>query len=318
MNQTAIQFHDDHPGVASLRDEVLRGLAARPKAIPPKFFYDARGSVLFDEICAQPEYYPTRTEIGILRDNAHEIAELVGAGALVIELGSGASRKIRLLLDALQPAAYMGVDISKDFLLQATRRLAQDYPWLEVHAACADFSRTLDLPRCTIGARKLAFYPGSSIGNFEPDQARTFLAQLHGALRPHGALLVGVDLKKDAGILNAAYNDARGITRAFNLNLLERIRAELGAELDPKAFEHLAFYNVELGRVEMHLRSVRDQQVVIDASRFDFRAGETVHTENSYKYAVDEFAALAQAAGFQPMQVWTDADRLFSIHYLAT
>jgi dimethylhistidine N-methyltransferase len=317
MNQPAIQFYDDHPGVDSLRDEVLRGLAAAPKMIPPKFFYDGRGSALFDQICDQPEYYPTRTEIGILRAHAREIAALAGPGALIIELGSGASRKIRLLLDALQPAAYMGIDISKDFLLQAARRLAQDYPWLEVHAACADFSRTLDLPRCQVGARKLAFYPGSSIGNFEPEQARGFLRRLHGALQPNGALLIGVDLKKDTAILDAAYNDARGVTRDFNLNLLHRIRRELDARLDPSAFEHRAFYHADRGRVEMHLRSRRDQQVVIDGHGFDFRAGETVHTENSYKYAIDEFQAMAQASGFRPLQVWTDAGQLFSVHYLA-
>lgn len=316
MNSAAIQFHDQQPGVSSLRDDVLRGLAAQPKAIAPKFFYDARGSELFDRICAQPEYYPTRTEIALLQRYADEIAQLAGADVQLIELGSGASKKVRALLDAMQPAAYVGIDISRDFLMQATHRLAQDYPWLEVHAACADFSRRLDLPRCQSGARKLAFYPGSSIGNFEPTDAVRFLSQVREALLPDGALLIGVDRKKDVSVLEAAYNDAAGVTREFNLNLLVRMREELGARLDVDAFEHRAFYNNVAGRIEMHLVSRARQCIEIDAQRFEFLAGETVHTESSYKYSVEEFQHLARNAGFVPLQVWSDPRALFSVHFL--
>jgi dimethylhistidine N-methyltransferase len=317
MNAAAIRFHDEHPGVSSLRDEVVRGLGEQPKAIPPKFFYDERGSKLFDRICEQPEYYPTRTEIGILDQCAADIAALAGPGTVLVELGSGASKKVRLLLDALRPGAYVGVDISRDFLLQSTARLAQDYPWLQVHACCADFSRELSLPALEPTSRKLAFYPGSSIGNFEPEAAGAFLRQLRRMLLPDGALLIGVDLKKDPAILDAAYNDACGVTAEFNLNLLHRIRRELDATLDVKGFRHRAFYNVARGRVEMHLHSERDQEIRINGRRFGVHAGETIHTENSYKYALDEFRQLARQAGFRPLQAWTDPGALFSVHYLS-
>lgn len=316
MSAPAVRFRDDHPGAASLREEVVTGLSRRPRSIPPKFFYDERGSRLFDAICELPEYYPTRTEIGILENHAHKIAELAGPECLLIELGSGASKKVRLLLEALRPSAYMGIDISRDFLLASTRRLAADYPWLEVHAYCADFSQTLDLDYCPLEFRKLGFFPGSSIGNFEPAQAETFLSHLKSVLAPGGALLIGVDLRKDSVILNAAYNDAQGITAAFNLNLLQRIANELDAELDLDGFEHRAFYDEDRGRIEMHLVSRRPQQIRIEDRVFRFAAGETIHTENSYKYTAVEFQALARRAGFAPARVWTDAAGLFSVHYL--
>lgn len=310
----AVQFYDYHPGVASLRDEVLQGLTARPKAISPKFFYDARGSQLFDAICELPEYYLTRAEMDILQRQARTIAALIGPECLLIELGSGASKKVRLLLDALRPSQYLGVDISKDFLLQSTRQLAADYPWLEVHAACADFSQTLDLSYCPPSVEKLAFFPGSSIGNFQPHEAVHFLAQLAANLRPHGALLIGVDLKKDPRLLHAAYNDAQGVTAEFNLNLLWRIRAELDTDLDPARFAHQAFYNESQGRIEMHLLSREQQRIRIEGRLVEFEAGETIHTENSYKYHIDEFQVLARQAGYRPEYVWTDAERLFSVH----
>jgi len=316
MNHAAVRFHDGEPGVDSLREAVLDGLAASPRAIPPKFFYDQRGSELFDQICRQPEYYPTRTEMAILERAAGEIAELTGPDALLVELGSGASTKVRLLLEGLRPATYLGVDISRDFLLDATARLAHDYPWLEVHAACADFSQTLELPPCAPAAHTLAFYPGSSIGNFEPGQAREFLARVRDSLGPGDALLIGVDLKKDPAILNAAYNDASGVTAAFNRNLLYRIATELDAQLDPEAFDHHAFYNETAGRVEMHLLSRCDQTVRIDGHRFHFSPGDGIHTENSYKYSVEEFQALAADAGFGHERVWLDHRELFSVHYL--
>ena len=312
----AVRFYDNHPGTASLRDEVLRGLALQPKMIPPKFFYDRRGSELFDAICGLPEYYPTRTEIALLQAHAKEIAALAGPECLLIELGSGASKKVRLLLETLQPSAYMGIDISKDFLLNSARQLAADYPWLEVHAACADFSHTLHLSYCPSHFRKLAFFPGSTIGNFEPDAAMTFLKQLRKILWPDGALLIGVDLKKDSAILHAAYNDAQGVTAEFNLNLLSRIQNELDTNLNPVSFSHQAFYNEHLGRIEMHLMSQYAQRVRVENCWFSFAAGETLHTESSYKYSVAEFHQLARRAGYQAKQVWTDTQQFFSIHYL--
>jgi dimethylhistidine N-methyltransferase len=309
-------FYDEDPGQASLREAVLSGLAAQPKTIPPKFFYDQRGSQLFDAICELPEYYPTRTEVALLQMHAREIADLIGPQCLLIELGSGASKKVRLLLETLQPSAYLGIDISRDFLLQSTQRLAADYPWLEVHAACADFSRELALPALDAGHQKLAFFPGSSIGNFEPGEATTLLGRLADILGPGGALLIGVDLKKDPRILHAAYNDAQGITAAFNLNLLERIRTELDTNLIPDNFYHKAFYNSVQGRIEMHLGSRSQQRIRIANRWFEFAADETIHTENSYKYSVAEFQSLAAQAGYQPTRVWIDEHELFSVHYL--
>lgn len=315
----AVRFHDQHVDDAnpSFLDDVMAGLSVRPKALSPKYFYDRPGSVLFERICVQPEYYLTRTEEQILVAAAAEIAELAGPESLLVELGSGASRKIRLLLEAMQPACYLGVDISREFLLESTRRLAADYPWLEVHAAWADFSRRLSLPRGMSGGRAVAFFPGSSIGNFEPAAAETFLAGLHGLLPTGSGLLIGVDLIKDRDILEAAYNDAAGVTAQFNLNLLERLRAELGAELDPASFRHLAFYHEAASRIEMHLESRRDQTICLGGREFMFSAGETLHTENSCKYSVEGFQLLAKRAGFAPTAVWTDPRQLFSVHYLS-
>jgi len=316
VSARAIRFHDERPAVATLRDEVLRGLAAQPKRIAPKFFYDERGSRLFDAICELPEYYPTRTEMAILRGCAPEIRQLAGPDCTLIELGSGASRKIRLLLDTLRPQRYLGIDISREFLLESAEQLAHDYPWLEVHAACADFSMALDLPDVSGPGYRLVFFPGSTIGNFEPGEALAFLQRIRALLRPQGALLIGVDLKKDAQILHRAYNDSQGVTAAFNLNLLERLRTELHAELDPRGFRHQAFYNARAGRIEMHLVSQRAQEVRVCGQRFRFRAGESIHSENSYKYSVAEFHALARRAALQPVRVWIDPQRLFSVHYL--
>ena len=315
MSASAVRFYDIRPEVEDFREEVLRGLASQPKRVSSKFFYDRRGSELFEQICRQPEYYPTRTEIGILRACGPELARLAGPGSVLIELGSGASRKVRLLLERLRPSAYVGVDISREFLLQATRRLAQDYPSMEVYALCADLGRPLELASAPFG-RRLAFYPGSSIGNFEPEAAATFLRNLRTLLGPGGALVIGVDLKKDLASLHAAYNDAAGVTAAFNLNLLRRLQRELGAELDLGGFRHEAFYNEVQGRIEMHIESLRRQTIRIDGHPFPFAAGERLHTENSYKYTIPEFRALAQRAGFVPARVWTDAQSLFSVHYL--
>jgi len=316
VNQPAIRFRDEHPTVATLRDEVLLGLAARPRRIAPKFFYDRRGSQLFDAICELPEYYPTRTEMAILESCAGEIAALAGRDCTLIELGSGASKKVRLLLERLRPRRYLGVDISREFLLESVQRLAGDYPWLEVHAACADFAQDFDLPDDAGTAPRLAFFPGSTVGNFEPHEARAFLQRIRRLVQPDGALLIGVDLKKDPQVLARAYNDSVGVTAAFNLNLLERLRAELGAELDPRGFRHRAFYDAARGRIEMHLVSRRAQEIRVLGRRFRFEPGETIHTENSYKYSVEEFHALARGAGLRPQRVWLDPRRLFSVHYL--
>jgi dimethylhistidine N-methyltransferase len=311
-----VSFHDAHPGVADLRHEVLDGLARRPRAIPPKFFYDERGSELFDRICELPEYYQTRTETAILRRALPDLVRLVGAECLLVELGSGASKKVRLLLEELRPSAYVGVDISKAFLLASTATLARDYPWLEVHAACVDFSAGLDIPHAELPTHKLGFYPGSSIGNFDPDDAVRLLTDVAEMVGRDGHLLIGVDLKKPVGVLNAAYNDAAGITAAFNLNLLQRIRSELDTDLDPATFAHYAFYSPLAGRIEMHLISKRRQQVCIEDKRFAFEPGEGIHTENSYKYTVAEFGELARRAGFQQQAVWLDDDQLFSVQLL--
>lgn len=317
LNLERVYFYDEQPEPATMLDEVLQGLAKRPRRIAPKFFYDERGSRLFDAICELPEYYLTRTEMGILESCTEDVARLAGPDTTLIELGSGASRKVRLLLEALRPRRYFGIDISREFLRQSVQSLARDYPWLEVHAACADFMQDLHLPVGAEEGKKLAFFPGSTIGNFEPQQALTFLQQVRRMIQPDGALLIGVDLKKDPNILHAAYNDSAGITAQFNLNLLYRLRNELGAQINPQGFQHRAFYNAARGRVEMHLVSQYGQDISLQGHRFHFEAGEGIHTENSYKYTLEEFHAIARAAGLRPRQAWLDAERLFSVHYLS-
>lgn len=311
-----MHFYDYHPPVSDIRDEVLAGLNRCPKQIAPKYFYDRRGSQLFDAITELPEYYPTRTELGILESNGSQIAEFLGNDCLLMELGSGSSRKIRVLLDALQPAAYVPMDISRGHLLEAATILARDYPELEVHAACTDYSSDFELPDLPDHLPRAAFFPGSSIGNFEPEDARALLQRVGNHLGPDGKLLIGVDLKKDKATLHAAYNDAQQVTAAFNLNLLERINRELEADFQLDRFEHHAFFNEPLGRVEMHLRSMRDQQVRVAGRSISFTAGESLHTENSYKYSVEEFQSLAADSGFVAERVWTDNDLLFSVHCL--
>jgi dimethylhistidine N-methyltransferase len=311
-----LAFDDLRPPLEDFCAAVIAGLARRPRSLSPKFFYDARGSELFDEITGLPEYYPTRTEIALLREHGAAMAALLGHDTLLIELGSGSDAKIRVLLDALRPRAYVPIDISREHLLRSARGIAGDHPGLAVHALCADYTRAFALPEAVRGLRRAAFYPGSSIGNFEPDQACALLRGVAELLGPDGRLLVGVDLKKAPVRLHAAYNDSQGVTARFNLNLLHRIRRELGADIDPAAFRHHAFYNGDAGRVEMHLIATRPQTVVVDARRFEFAEGDGIQTENSYKYAVDEFGALAAAAGFDTLRVWQDRERLFSVHCL--
>jgi L-histidine Nalpha-methyltransferase len=316
MTQKTIELHDLHPTPADLAAEVLSGLRRRPRAIPPKFFYDAEGSRLFDAITQTPEYYPTRTELAILRAHAPEIAERVGTGSLLVEPGGGSCAKVRILLEGLRPCAYVPIDISREHLRLAAEQVAAEFPWLEVHAACTDFTRDLALPVSAPEGPRVAFFPGSSIGNFDPSGAVDFLAAVAELVGPGGFLLIGVDLKKDRSLLNAAYNDAAGVTAAFNRNLLSRINRELGADFDLTAWDHRAFYNESLSRIEMHLVSGRPQTVRVAGESFAFAAGETIHTENSYKYAVAELQQLARRADFQPEAVWTDPDDLFSVHLL--
>lgn len=316
MSTPAVRFYDHHPQPANFYREVVDGLRARPRRVPPKFFYDERGSRLFDRICRTPEYYPTRTELAILQARAAEIAERVGTGCVLVEPGSGSCEKVQPLLEDLRPAAYVPVDISGEHLRAAAARVSQTYPWLEVCAACADFTVPLRLPPAVGEGRRVAFFPGSSIGNFDPEAAVGFLGNLAEMVGPGGGLLIGVDLKKDPAVLDAAYNDAEGVTAAFNLNLLERINRELDGDFRPERFRHHAFYNAARGRVEMHLVSECDQVVRVDGHRFGFAAGEGIHTESSYKYTVEEFRALGRRAGYAPVAVWTDADGLFSVHYL--
>lgn len=317
-NESAVHYYDEHPAQADFFREVLQGLSQRPRVIPPKFFYDERGSELFDAICHTEEYYPTRTEQALLCNHGNEIAQLIGDRCVLIEPGSGNSEKVRLLLDDLKPAAYLPMDISRDFLFNAADQISSDYPWLEVHAACIDFTAPLELPYCPPDIHRVIFFPGSSIGNFEPSKAIDFLKNLANVAGANGSLLIGVDLKKDPAILNAAYNDADGITAAFNLNLLHRINRELDADIDIDNFAHHAFYNPELGRVEMHLVSQRPQTLNIAGQQFELARDEHIHTENSYKYTVEEFVQLAGQAGFVSRKVWTDKDELFSLHYFDT
>lgn len=318
MNGTRVAFHDLAPGEESFREAVLTGLARPWKAIPCKFLYDARGSALFEEICGLPEYYPTRTEIAILEENSKAIAAEMGRNCHLIEFGSGASRKVRTLLRALdRPAAYVPIDISREHLHRAADSLAAEFPDLPVIAVCADYTRPLALP-IPMGrsGTRVGFFPGSTIGNFEPAAAAGFLMNCARILGPGGEMIVGVDLKKNSDILDAAYNDRSGVTAAFNLNLFERINRELDADIDITQFEHFAFYNDVMGRVEIYIRSLVDQEVRIGGWRLHFSRGELVHTEYSYKYAVPEFQALAACAGFAPVSVWTDPDGLFSVHRL--
>lgn len=316
MNTLAkLHLHDLAPPQDDFLAAVLDGLGRARKTLPCKFFYDEAGSALFDAICDTPEYYPTRTELGILAAAAGDIADLAGRGGVLVEYGSGSSRKTRLLLDALAPALYMPIDISREHMLAACRELAAAYPALNLMAVCADYTRPLRLPAMARGGqRRLAFFPGSSIGNFAPLEALRFLKNVAQQLATDDGFLIGVDLKKDPAILNAAYNDAAGVTAAFNLNLLARCNCELGANFDLDAFAHRAFYNEAAGRIEMHLESTREQRVEIAGQGFGFAAGETIHTENSYKYASDEFRLLATQAGFLPQQCWTDEEHLFSVH----
>jgi L-histidine Nalpha-methyltransferase len=295
-------------------EDVLQGLARPQKALPPKYFYDAAGSRLFERICRLPEYYPTRIELAITRRHLGEIARFAGRRCVLIEYGSGESLKTRLLIAALRPAAYVPVDISADALDAAVKRLARAFPWLRLQPLAADFSKPISLPSAR--GRRVVYFPGSTIGNLDHEEAHAFLQMTRAQVGATGAMVVGVDMKKDARLLHAAYNDARGVTAAFNLNLLVRINRELGADFEPRRFAHYAFYDPAAGRIEMHLVALEAHTVRIGKYYFRFRRGESIHTENSYKYSVEEFQALAASAGWRPRRAWTDARGLFSVHAL--
>jgi L-histidine Nalpha-methyltransferase len=313
-----VRYYDCLTEASSFQDDVLRGLSAPQKTLPPKHFYDAEGSHLFEEICELPEYYPTRTEMAIMREQVPEIVRLLGPDVELIELGSGASVKTRLLIEHARPPLYVPIEIAHDALRRASEKLAERFPWLHICAVRADFSRPLRLPNFTGVPVKLkvVYFPGSTIGNFTPEDAVALLRNVRELAGTGGRLLVGVDLKKDRRTLEAAYDDAAGVTGRFNLNLLARINRELDGDFQLKRFRHKAFYDERLGRIEMHLESVYSQFVHVAGRRFDFKPGETIHTENSYKYTVPEFQALARRSGFEPQQVWSDAQTLFSVHLM--
>lgn len=291
------------PALDFARD-LRAGLRVQPRSVSPKWFYDARGSALFDRICELPEYYPTRTELALLRRHAHDIARHIGPGCEVVEFGAGSSVKVRILLQALRsPAGFVPIDISGEHLQQAARGLQQAHPTLPVHPVVADFTGPLHLPPAR--GLRVGFWPGSSIGNFEPEVAAPLLRHMAKTIGG-GPLLVGVDLVKEPARLHAAYNDAAGVTAAFNLNLLERARSELGAVLQPQGFAHYAFWNPAQQRIEMHLHSRGEQTIELLGEPFVFADGQTLHTENSYKYTPKRLAALAAAAGLAVRHWWTD------------
>lgn len=301
---------------AGFAHDLLAGLASKPRSISPKYFYDAAGSVLFDRICELPEYYPTRTELAILTTRAAEIAHHIGRRAEIVEFGAGSLTKVRLVLDALDaPQRYLPIDISGEHLAGAAARLRADYPGLAVQPIVADYTQPFALPAVAGEGRRVGFFPGSTLGNFSPDEALAFLQSAARMLRG-GGLLIGVDLIKDPAVLHAAYNDAQGVTAAFNLNLLQRANAELAADFEAEAFAHAAFYNAPLQRIEMHLVSRRAQVVQVLGRRFTLAEGETIHTENSHKFSIDGLRTLAVKAGFGIGPVWTDPERLFSVHWL--
>ena len=306
--------HDD-----DFRATVRNCLRHKPRAIPPKYFYDARGSELFDLICTTPEYYPTRTETCILDESGAEMAEYIGVSCVLIELGSGSAGKTPLLLRHLSnEAAYVPIDICEPYLMSNTQRLGTIFPKIRMSPLCADYTRLHGVSiEGYAGRRRAIFFPGSSIGNCTPPEAVQLLrhsAQMAGA---NGAMLIGVDSKKSPIVLNAAYNDAAGYTAAFNLNLLIRMQRELDARLEPDGFAHYAYYNAALGRMEMHLVSRKKQSIRLDDEVFHFDEGETIHTENSYKYTAQEFQQLARKAGWHPKMLWSDRDGLFHVHYLS-
>ncbi|QZY85533.1 L-histidine N(alpha)-methyltransferase [Exiguobacterium acetylicum] len=315
MRETVIGY-DLYTPQQNMRLEVIEGLMREQKVLPAKYFYDHIGSQLFEQITQQPEYYPTRTELAILEQHRAEIARSIGDVHTLIEYGSGSSRKIQMLLETFTHLdTYMPIDISKDFLMESARQLSERYPALHIKAVCGDYSQSISLP-VEESQKRVIFFPGSTIGNFEPEEAMRFLRHSSRILETGDGFLIGVDLKKSVDVLERAYNDAAGVTAAFNLNMLTHLNQMLEGTFDVTRFEHHAFYNKEKGRIEMHLRSQLDQLVQVGDVTVPFKQGETIHTENSYKYSKEEFETLARQSGFHSVNCWIDDNERFSVHYL--
>jgi dimethylhistidine N-methyltransferase len=308
--------HRSDEQTSAFAHDAIEGLSQFPKRLSPKYFYDAAGSELFEQITALPEYYPTRTELGILRDRAGEIASIFPKGAALVEFGAGATTKVRLLLERCAFGAYVPVDISGDFLKAQADGLRRDFPALSVYPVTADFTAPFALPGEVGQMPKVGFFPGSTLGNFEPHEASAFMRSAREILGQGAQMVIGVDLEKDERVLYDAYNDAAGVTARFNLNVMVRINRELGGNFDTGAFIHRAIYNRERHRIEMHLIARKAQTVRVLGRSFSFRPGETIHTESSYKYSLDRFTALARGSGWTPLQSWTDAAGMFSVHAL--
>jgi dimethylhistidine N-methyltransferase len=296
--------------------DVIDDLSQHPKRLSPKYFYDATGSELFEQITLLPEYYPTRTELGILRDRGSEVAAIIPEGAALVEFGAGATTKVRLLLEQCAFGAYVPVDISGDFLKAQADALRKDFPALSVYPVAADFTAPFALPDAVKAMPKVGFFPGSTLGNFEPHEACAFLRSAGEILGKDARMVIGVDLEKDERVLYDAYNDAAGVTARFNLNVMVRINRELGGNFDTNAFMHRAIYNRDRHRIEMHLISKKAQTVRVLGRSFSFRAGETIHTESSYKYSLERFTALARGSGWTALESWTDPAGMFSVHAL--
>ncbi len=298
------------------KKEILDGLLSAQKYLNPKYFYDQTGSELFEAITQTPEYYPTRTERQLLQRNAAEIASYCQADTVLLEPGSGSCEKVRLLLEGMHPQLYVPMDISGDFLYQSAMKLSREFPWLSIRAICSDFSGENLLPQVSDAVQKVVFYPGSTIGNMTPLQAEQFLQRMNDDLSAGDLLILGVDLRKKTSVLNAAYNDAQGITAQFNLNILNHVNQLTGSNFSVSDFSHQAFFNEEDSRIEMHLVSGRQQAVSCCGREVLFDEGETLHTENSYKYSLEEIAQLAQKTGYSLKKSWVDSDQLFSVNLL--
>lgn len=319
-NNNYIHSDDASPGKERFLAEVVSGLRKSPKQLPSKYFYDEIGCDLFEQICALDEYYIPTVEDAIMRANIQEMASLIGPRALIIEYGAGECKKVRFLLEHLdRPAAYVPIDISIEQLMRVSKELASDYPELEVLPLRADYTGNIEIPETTQDYnRTIAYFPGSTISNFDPIPAKNFLEHIAQVCGPGGGLLIGVDLKKNPSVLHDAYNDSQKVTAAFNCNLLRRINRELEADFDLDSFTHYAFYNPHEGRIEMHLYSSREQTVHLDGATFFINKGETIWSESSYKYNLDEFKEMAATTGFRVKRIWTDEENLFSVQYLET
>jgi L-histidine N-alpha-methyltransferase len=319
LARSVLRYSARHEAAASgsFADHVVNGLGDDPKWLSAKYFYDAAGSELFEQITRLPEYYPTRTELKILTQNAGAMSAYIPLAAALVEFGTGSTKKARILLAAApQIAAYVPVDISAEFLAQEAASVRRDVPTIAVLPVAADFTRDFELPQQIRSRPRVGFFPGSTIGNFEPQDAAEFLRQAGRILGAGATMIVGVDRIKDEAVLNAAYDDAAGVTARFNLNILRRMNRELGGEFDLASFRHRAFYNAADHRIEMHLESLRAQTVRVAGRNFTFAPGETIHTENSYKYTVESFRALAESAGWRPVATWTDENGYFAVHAL--